>query len=237
MIYSMHQPLVFPSNCSSISTARCSVKLVFWFERGHYVVTFPGELSTDPNLADQRQFLLIETAANPFVSYDVNHVCKESDDCARQFAEKKIQEITRHRLNLSLLSADLARVLRQRSTPVEDLACFDTNEAVRQCAVFGMIGSCQIIDDLVKRKLYRRSCLHRSQESAGVNIYDTGSSAMMTVKCNRMLCNGPLTIAAVKRILHRYNITDADGRLPSRGSPRVITNSWWIFVLIWSMGY
>ena len=235
MTYSMHQPLVFPSSCGSISASRCSVKLVFWHERGRYVVTFPGESSTDPSLGEQRQFLMVETAANPFFSYDINHVCKDTDDCARQFAERKVLEVTRQASNLSLIFSDLARVLRRKSTPSEDLACFDSNDGIRQCTVFGMIGSCQIIDDLVKRKFYRRSCVHSTRESAGVNIYDTGGFAMMTVKCNRMLCNGPLTLAAVKRILHRYNISSDDGRLPSRSSRRISTNTWWIFVLVWSI--
>ncbi len=74
------------------------------------------------------------------------------------------------------------------------------------------------VDDLVKHKLHRRSCQRGTQESASVNIYASGSFAMMTVKCNQMLCNGPLIIDAVKKVLNRYNMTDINGRLPENSS-------------------
>ena len=77
MIYSMNQSFVLPSNCSLITTDRCSVKLLFWYERGEYIVTFPGDFSNDPYINDNRHFLMIETTMKIFFSYDINHVCKE----------------------------------------------------------------------------------------------------------------------------------------------------------------
>ncbi len=219
MIYSMNQPFTIPSDCHYISSYRCSVKLVFWYDRGHYVITFPGDILYDQNIGDNRHFIMIETAINRFFSYDINHVCRDKDDCARYFAEEKIPEMTQRFFNISNIYSDLHRILYRKSTSSsQDLACFDTTDVIRQCAVSGMIGSCQIIDDLVKYKLHRRSCQRSTHESASVNIYDSGSFAMMTVKCNRMLCNGPLTVEAVKKILHRYNITDIHGRLPGTSS-------------------
>jgi hypothetical protein len=103
------------------------------------------------------------------------------------------------------------------------------NDGVRQCTVPGMTGSCQIIDDLIKHKFHRRLCLHSSQESASVNVYDSGGFAIMTVKCNRMLCNGPLTIAAVKKILKHHNITDANGRIPRSNAQTLSTH--YLFLL------
>ncbi len=218
MIYSINQPFILPLNCNYISSNRCSVKLIFWYERRSYVVTFPGDLLNDPNIGDNRHFIMIETAMNRFFSYDINHVCKDENDCARLFAEKKIIEMTQKILNISNIYFDLQRILYQKSILSNDLVCFDSNETIRQCAISGIIGSCQIIDDLIKRKLYRRSCQRSIQESASVNIYDSGNFAMITVKCNRMLCNGPLTIEAVKKVLNHYNITDSNGRLPGNSS-------------------
>jgi hypothetical protein len=166
---------------------------------------------------------------NTFFSYDINYVCKEKDDCARSFAEKKIMEMTQRVFNISNIYSDLQQILYQKAFLSEDLACFDTNEAIRQCAVSGMISSCQIVDDLVKNKLHRRSCQRSTQESANVHVYDAGSFAMMTVKCNRMLCNGPLTIEAVKKVLNHYNITDIHGRLSGKSSQVLL--QYYLFVL------
>ncbi len=218
MIYSMNQSFILSLNCTYISTNQCSVKLLFWYERETYVITFPGDLFNDQIIGDNRHFMMIETSMKTFFSYEINHVCKDQDDCGRIFAEKKIIEMTRRFFNISNIYIDLKRILHRESTSSNDLACFDMNEAVRQCAVSGFIGSCQIIDDLIKHKFHRRSCQRNTQESANVNIYDSGSFAMMTVKCNRMLCNGPLTTEAVKKVLKYYNITDMNGRLSGKCS-------------------
>ncbi|CAF1101365.1 unnamed protein product [Adineta ricciae] len=198
MSYSLDQPFILPRNCMTSSSWRCTAKLTFWFNRHNYTVTFPGEINNDPTIGDSKQFIMIETAKTKFFSYDIDHTCADTDDCARQFIEMKVLEMRQRPYNLS--------------------TCFDTNDAVRQCAVSGMIGACQIIDDLIKYKLHRRSCQRSHHESASVNIYDSGTFAMMTVKCNRMLCNGPLTIEAVKKVLHKHNITTVSGRLPGASS-------------------
>ncbi|CAF3526280.1 unnamed protein product, partial [Rotaria sp. Silwood2] len=126
--------------------------------------------------------------------------------------------MTKRLYNITKIYSDLHRLLHEKSSLSTNLACFDINEAVRQCTVPGMSGSCQIVDDLIKHKFHRRLCLHSNQQSASVNIFDSGSFAVMTVRCNRMLCNGPLTIAAVKKVLQYHNITDVHGRLPGSSS-------------------
>jgi hypothetical protein len=206
------------------------VKVLFWYQRETYVVTFPGDSFEDEIIGDDRQFMMIETAMKTFFSYEINHVCKDQDDCDRIFAEKKILQMTKRFMNISNIYSDLKRILHRESTLSNDLVCFDMNEAIRQCTVSGMIGSCQIIDDLTKHKFYRRSCQRQIQESASVNIYDSGSFAIMTIKCNRMLCNGPLTIEAVKKVLKYYNITDVNGRLPGKSSR--MSFRFYLFILI-----
>ncbi len=230
MIYSMYQPFVLPSNCNHVSVNRCLVKLAFWYNHRNYSVTFTGDSLNDNNIVDNRHFIMIETAKNQFFSYDIHHVCKENDDCARIFAEKEIIQMTKRSYNISNIYSDLRRVLYEKSALSNNLACFDMNDAVRQCTVPGMSGSCQIIDDLVKHKFHRRLCLHSAQESASVNIYDSGIFAMMTVKCNRMLCNGPLTIGAVKKILQYHNVTDVNGRIPGSNSAQILLTGY-LFIL------
>jgi hypothetical protein len=225
----MYEPFILPSNCKHVSANRCSVKLLFWYNNRNYSVIFTGDPLNDNHVADNRHFIMIETANNKFFSYDIHHVCRETDDCARIFAEQKIIQMTKRSYNMSNIYSDLRRVLHQKAALSKDLACFDMNDAVRQCTIPGISGSCQIIDDLIKHKFHRRLCLHSAQESASVNIYDSGSFAMMTVKCNRMLCNGPVTIATVRKILQYYNITDANGRLPGSSSQILLTR--YLFML------
>jgi hypothetical protein len=229
MIYPMSHPFVLPSNCKHISAHHCSVKLVFWYGRGNYSVTFTGESLHDRNAGDNEHFLMIETAMTKFFSYDIHHMCKETDYCARIFAEQKIIQMTKRSYNITKLYFHLQRLLYQKSALSENLACFDINDAVRQCTVPGTSGSCQIIDDLIKHKIHKPLCLHNAPESASVNIYDSGSFATMNVKCNRMLCNGPLTMAAVKKVLRHHNITDVNGRLLGSSSQILLTR--YLFIL------
>lgn len=218
--FSFAEPFVLPKNCNYTSSYRCGVKILFWYEREKYVVTFPEDFFVDPIINDHSQFLMIETMARTrFFSYEINHICKDQDDCGRIFAAKISREMTRRFINHSDIYVDLQRILHRESIASNDLVCFDTNEVIRQCAMPGTIGSCQIIDDLTKLKHQRRSCQRSTVESASVNIYDSGSYATMTVKCNRMLCNGPLTVEAVKNVLKHHNITDNNGRLPANCSP------------------
>ena len=215
----INETFVRPWNCSYMTSNRCAVKILFWYERERYMVTFPEDFSIDSMMFDQSQFLMIETMARTrFFSYEINHLCKDQDDCGQNFAEKIIRERTRRLIDINHVYMDLEKILSRTSKETNDLVCFDSNEAIRQCAIPGMIGSCQIIDDLTKLKLQRRSCQRSTSESASVNIYDTGSYAVMTVKCNRMLCNGPLTIEAVKNVLKHYNIMDINSRLPADSS-------------------
>lgn len=231
MNYSMSQSFVLPNNCTTISARHCEVKLVFWYDRRNYIVTFTAGSLHDHYIPDDRHFIMIETAKKQkFFSYDIDYICKDTDDCAQIYAQRQIKQATQRSFNLSNIYADLQRILYEKSFLSRNLACFDMNDAVKQCTIPGMSGSCQIIDDLIKHKFHRRLCLHSAQQSTSVNIYDSGHFAMMTVKCNRMLCNGPLTIAAVKKILKRHNITDEYGRIPGSHAQILLTS--YLFILM-----
>lgn len=230
MMSSMSEQFLSPTNCSLITTTYCSVKLVFWYEHRNYTMIFSGEDFLEQHqMNDNRHFIMIETTKKKFFSYDIYHHCKETDDCAVEFAKKKIVEMTSRFYNTSKLYYDLGRILRRPTSLSQNLACFDMNDVVRQCTVPGMSGSCQIVDDLIKRKFHRRLCLHTLYESASVNIYDSDSFSMMTIKCTHMLCNGPITVAAVKKILNKHNLTDIHGRLPGT-SAQILINRY-LFLL------
>ena len=125
MIYSMSQSFILPANCTYISSHRCSVKLIFWYDRENYNVTFTGDLLADTNnIADSRDFIMIETGKNPFFSYDIFYECKETDDCARSFAEEKILQMTKRFYNISKIFADLRRVLYTKSALSQKFSLF-----------------------------------------------------------------------------------------------------------------
>lgn len=235
MNYSMSQRFILPNDCTYISARYCSVKLVFWFDRQNYSVIFTVDSIYDHGMTDDRRFMMIETGENKFFSYNIDHVCKETNDCAHLFAERQIHQVIQRAYNIPKIFADLQRILYEKSALSKHLACFDMNDAVRQCTIPGMPGSCQIIDDLVKHRIHRRLCQHSAQQSASVNIYDSGSFAMMTVTCNRMFCNGPLTIAAVKKILTRHNITDAHSRIPGSNAQILSTSYLCILMTFFSL--
>ncbi|UJR36961.1 hypothetical protein I4U23_029669 [Adineta vaga] len=213
MTYSMSQPFTIPADCRSISSNRCSVKILFWYDRQNYSVIFSGKTIPTNHLHHNRQVLMIETVKNSSFSYDIRHVCKKFDNCARHFAERKILEMMKRFYNISIMYSDLQLLLLDQSILSENLACFDMNDDIQQCTIPGLSGSCQIINDLIKHKFYRPLCLYNSRVSASVNIYDSKNFAMLTVKCNRMFCNGPVMVAAVKQVLQRHQIIDVNGRL------------------------
>ena len=227
----MNQTFTLPSNCSYVLASRCAVKLVFWYNRGDYTVSWSSELSPESPPTENHHFLMIELANNAFFSNAIQYACKDADDCALRFAEKKINDMIHRSFNLPSIYRHLERLLCQNDGPSDNLACFDMNEAVRQCTVSGISGYCQMVDDLLKYKVHQRLCRHSSQQSTGVNIYDSGHFAAITVKCSRMLCNGPLTIAAVKRLLRNHNITDTNGRLTADSSSRRLTSCFFMCLL------
>jgi hypothetical protein len=96
-----------------------------------------------------------------------------------------------------------------------DIACFDSNEKVHQCAIATKPGACNIDQQLTGRKTITRSCDNQLIfQSQYVSIYDSGTFARFSIACNRSLCNGPMTLQAVKEVMFKHNITQTiDGRL------------------------
>lgn len=218
--YTFDEKFSQPENCSSIPSYRCTVELIFWFNRRNYSVIWRSESSVEVSSMENRHFLMIETRRNPFFSYDIHYTCRSSDDCIRQYVEETIFQMLQKTFNLSVIYYQLEQILYQRAWSQRNLACFDLNDSVKQCSIPGTIGFCQIVDDLLKYKLHRRSCRSSDQPSVGLNIFDSEQFAAITINCNRMLCNGPLIIPAVKKLLRHHNITDVHGRIYSRSSTR-----------------
>lgn len=214
MIYSIDDKFTIPNHCNSTNAYRCSVELIFRYDRRNYSVHWTSENSSrDDFSTDERQFLMIETVREPFFSHSIQQTCRNKDFCHVDLVHEILSRLVQRSFNTTMIFSSLKRILYQPYINNSNLACFDMNNDVRQCSIPGMIGYCQMVDDLIKSKLHKSSCKQNDRLSASVNIYDSGYFALITINCNRMLCNGPLTIDAVKRILRYHNITNYDDRL------------------------
>ncbi|CAF1509594.1 unnamed protein product [Didymodactylos carnosus] len=166
--------------------------------------------------------------------YDIHHVCKDRGDCAQEFARTTITEMLKRQINyLSIVSELRPLVLVDPQSPNNtDLVCFDPKENVRQCAIATNRGSCVISDKLTENEI-TRYCNNDMQAMLGyLNISDLGSSATFDVHCTRPLCNGHLTLKAVKDILFKYGLTKTpEGRL-NNGSQCIKISIWLIVSLL-----
>ncbi|CAF1660436.1 unnamed protein product [Adineta ricciae] len=104
--------------------------------------------------------------------------------------------------------------LLESSSPIEDadLSCFDSDENIRQCGLVSRPGICQAAQRLRRNSRTKRGCNNQLYTNGkSVTAYDFGS---FEIRCNRSLCDGPLTFQAVKDVMFKYNITKTvDGQL------------------------
>jgi hypothetical protein len=167
-------------------------------------------------------------------SYSISHECKHTDDCALEFAKNKMPDILRRlATNYEDIRNELLPLLSSGSSIEDtDLSCFDIKENVRQCAIAKKPSSCQATQQLMGTKKTNRSCSHDLYGSKkSVSISDFGQYASFEIKCNRSLCNGPMTLQAVKEVMFKYNITKTiDGRL--NNALRLSLSSTFLILLI-----
>ena len=226
----MDENFTLPTDCTSTFGIRCSVELLFWYDRRNFTITWRSETLTKEEYSnEERHFLMIETAERPFFSYNIEYKCREADHCTSIFVRKIIPKMIQHSFNLTAIFVRLKKLLYDKQFLNNHLACFTMQEEIRQCSIPGTIGHCQMVDDLIKSKLYRSNCERGVRPSASVNIYDSGHFAVITIKCNRMLCNGPLTITAVKKLLRYHNITNEHDRLSAGNLSKWLSST--VFIL------
>jgi len=168
--------------------------------------------------------------------YSISHQCKNKDDCAREFSENNMFDImNRPPVNYQAIRNELFPLLSS-NLPIEnfDLPCFDSNENVRQCTIAAKPGVCQATDQLIGKQKTNRSCENElSTNPLSVSIYDSSNFATFTMKCNRSLCNGPLTLQTVKEILFKYNVTKTiEGRLNNHGLYLSLSSTFLMLIVI-----
>jgi hypothetical protein len=207
-----------PAKCNETTSAKqCKVYLSISYDYNSTFVTLSA--STINFLFDDTHSAMVQLTeyGSIILSYSIARYCNKKDDCARELVYSSMFEIiNRPFIDTRPVKDELFPLLASNSSNGNmDVSCFDSNERVRQCAIASKPGSCQLNQQLNGRKSINRSCDNElSMKSQYIDIYDSGNIASFKIKCNRSLCNGPMTFQAVKEVLFKYNITKTiDGRL------------------------
>jgi hypothetical protein len=217
---SVNEPFEIPDHCNQMTSAAiCESRISIWSSIYLYI-TLDASTSNTGGGDSYYASVGLSSYGSITYSYSIDHRCNNKDDCGREFAMNKIPSIlNRPAIDLEALKNELSPLLSSNlSLAVADLLCFDSNQNVRQCAVVSKPGVCESSDLISKRTKTTRSCNRDSIEIFGaepyIGMFDMGSYVSFSIKCNRSLCNGPMTSQAVKEILFKYNITKTlDGRL------------------------
>ena len=211
-------PFEIPARCNETGPARlCQVDMSVSHNFNYIFFSFSTFTYNIPGDDTHNVWIQLADDGSLSVSSGVTRYCNKKDDCARELASSSMHELFNHpSIDSRALKAELSPLLSSNfSTGNPDVACFDSNEKVQQCAIATKPGACNVFQQLTGRKTITRTCDSKQIiQSQYISIYDSGKSASFSLACNRSLCNGPMTIAAVKEVIFKYNITKTiDGRL------------------------
>ncbi|CAF1390606.1 unnamed protein product [Adineta ricciae] len=211
-------PFEIPKSCNqSQSSIQCAFRMSYWYHRYYSYLSFEiGQANGSSGMYHSTGVRFSNDGSLSF-DYSVSHLCDHSDDCAIEFATKTMSGLLqRLKFNYTTLGEELWPLLAS-SSPIEDadLSCFDSDENIRQCGLVTRPGICQGAQRLRRNSRTNRGCnnqLYGNDKS--VTAYDFGNFGSFEIRCNRSLCNGPLTFQAVKDVMFKYNITKTvDGQL------------------------
>lgn len=225
-----------PNSCDQTTSVKyCAFRMSFWHQPWYSSVSFYIDSSNySLNEYHSATAELSDSGSTGF-NYIINYECKHKDDCALEFARNKMPDILRRLaiINYDDMRTQLFPLLISNSSIEDiDLACFDSNENVRQCAIGKKLAVCQATHQLTGQKKPVRSCNHEPFHiQKSVNIVDFDGFASFEIKCNRSLCNGPMTLQAVKEIMFNHSITKTiEGRL--NNSLRLSLSSTFLMLII-----
>ena len=231
-------PFDVPPYCNQTASAKqCKVDVSISYGYNSLFLSLSAD-TFDYSLGDY-QYVMAQVSADGLatISYSVTRYCKKRDDCARELARQSMLEIIQRPLiDPQSIGKELYPLLSSNSSNSNvDLLCFDQNENVRQCGIASQPGACEISHQLVGKKSIVRSCNNKLfTQSQSVIVMDSGKLARFSIDCNRSLCNGAVTLQAVKEIFFKYNLTKTiEGRLNNDGF-RLSLSSFWIILIVLS---
>lgn len=215
-------PYEIPIDCGQLESGEiCEFQVSTYYRYGYLSISLSAS-STRPFGGDTYYASIALTKYGDLsYSQSTDHQCKHKDDCARDFSNKFVPMIlNQSSIDFEAMKYELLPLLASNlSTETNDMLCFDSNENIRQCAIASKPGVCEVSYELSRRTKPTRSCNRELIEIFGteprITMFDFGGRfASLDIKCNRSLCNGPLTSQSVKEILFKYNITKTiEGRL------------------------
>ncbi|CAF0715209.1 unnamed protein product [Adineta steineri] len=225
-----------PKSCNQIILAKnCGIRMSFSYSPYYSSLSFNLQHS-NYSLGDFYSASVELSDGGSFdFYYSIDHTCNHKDDCAIEFANNNIRNILRR---LDFNHADLIRELSPLlstnvSIETSDVACFDSNERVRQCGIVTKPGLCQAAQQLTGRQKTNRTCNYESYRGEkSVSIYDFGSFASFSITCNRSLCNGPMTQQAIKEIMFKYNITKTIGGRLNNGLRLSLSSTFLLSIIV-----
>ncbi|CAF1260808.1 unnamed protein product [Adineta steineri] len=191
-------PLSIPTSCQQRKKANdCGVEVKFYYHERRYVVEFDTSFIS-------HYYRSVYILPSNYLSYTAMYACSHNDNCAIDFANKKVLDLSNRTFDVGSVTRQLSNFLleyRQPSDPT--LRCYDNEECVS--------GVCRIEYNTDNNKMSKRRC--ESNSIARVHVFDGGSLPSLDIECNRTRCNSPETYNEVKEILFRYNLTDINGRI------------------------
>ncbi|CAF1628152.1 unnamed protein product [Adineta ricciae] len=196
------EPFNISDRCDQYTKANdCKVEVEFNYYDQRYTVIFSTAF-VDYNY---RSLYITITG---FLLYRATFACGNSDNCATDFARKKVVDLSNRMINTGSVIKQLRPLLsEQRQSPLQ---CYDNEECT---------GICKIRIKTDKNQLDQRKCDEMSEPR--VRVLD-GSVPILDIECNRTKCNSFETVDQVKQILYQHNLTDINGRI-NRGQKNSIS--------------
>ncbi|CAF1338306.1 unnamed protein product [Adineta ricciae] len=197
------QPLHIPDRCDQYTKASdCQVDIQFHYYDRRYTVIFSTAF------VEYYYRSLYITITN-ILSYTAMFACGNSDNCATDFARKKVVDLSNRTINARNVINQLRPLLSEhRQSP---LRCYDNEECT---------GICKIRVKTDKNQLDQRKCAAINQPQ--VHVFDGGDLPILDIECNRTKCNSFETADQVKQILYQNNLTDINGRI-NRGQKNSVS--------------
>ncbi|CAF1182085.1 unnamed protein product [Adineta steineri] len=191
-------PLSIPTSCQQRGRAKnCQAEIIFYYNDQTYVVKF----SRSPVSHYYRSLHIIPSSV---LSYTAEYSCSDNDNCAIDFASKKVLDLSNRTYNIGSVTYQLSNLLLEHRPPSDpELRCYNNEECVK--------GVCQTLYNIRTSTMSGNGCLKNT--TAQVLVLDGSFDPSLTIVCNRTRCNSPETYNKVKEILFRHNLTDINGQL------------------------
>lgn len=178
----------------------CGVSIDFRYDQRQYTVKFDNNwLASD--------YIYISPAS--YFSYEIRYVCSKDTNCVVSYAQSRVPEMVARNYSAESINRELEQYIRNpaRNGPIQ---CYDLSMNNITCDAKSR---CHMKFDMKEKKVTERGCDSLLGSLTTVYLFDGNALPSLTVDCNRDICNDDTTLTQVKGVLHKYGLTNADGRM------------------------